>query len=265
MLLPRLLDALPAGRVREKVRLILLRRTAARGGWAITRDELGNDFLVDRSHFLGAYLSVSGQYERPTLAFMRGLASQADQFIDIGANFGIYTVPMSKLLATTAYEADPANLQHLRVNLWLNAVNPTVRDVALSNVPGSATFFLSRGTAAGDFGVSNPGTSSLVAHATHHADQPTVVVQTVRLDDDFRSVKGQRLLFKIDVEGHELAVVEGMAETLRDNDCLVVAEVFADHRERWEQLLTGMGYEETSGELDVHYVAYAKAASTFRA
>jgi hypothetical protein len=48
-------------------------------------------------------------------------------------------------------------------------------------------------------------------------------VRAVRLDDALQ-LSGHRIALKIDIEGHELAALEGMKGLLRDNDCFLQVE-----------------------------------------
>jgi hypothetical protein len=54
------------------------------------------------------------------------------------------------------------------------------------------------------------------------------------------------VLVKIDVEGHESQVITGMSRLLRDNDCLVQAEVFDDGVEQFDALLGELGYRKVA-------------------
>lgn len=58
----------------------------------------------------------------------------------------------------------------------------------------------------------------------------TIAVPTYRLDEIAEVVEGPVALVKIDVEGHELPVLQGMAATIRDKRPWVLCEVL--HRDR---------------------------------
>jgi FkbM family methyltransferase len=241
-----------------------MRVIARRGGRALTVDTYGNHILIDRSHFLDAYLLASGSYEGENIDLLLRRAPAADLFIDIGSNFGIFSLPLAKHLPVIAFEPDSRNVGQLRANVWLNDAQVDVRQVALSDREGMALLHLSRDRIEGDFGMANPGTSSLVAHARHHTSAHNEEVPTATLDGAL-GTSGKRLLIKIDVEGHELAVAAGMAQTMAGNDCLILAEVFADHLADWDGLMRSRFYQPLATDAPAqHYCVYAKSDSFAR-
>jgi len=253
----RLIAAVPPGRIREKARLTAMRVAASRGGFVISKDEWGDRYLLDRSHFLDAYVLVDGAYERRNLAVARQSAAESDLFLDIGANFGLYTVPLSRLVPTIAFEPDPHTGSQLRANLWLNNCEADIRQVAVSDRKGMAELFLSRTPREGNFGIKNPGTTSLTWNAEHHG-RDTIQVPTVTLDDEI-AVRGQRILIKVDVEGHEVEVAEGMKRLMANNSCRVLAEVFEVRREEWERTMRAAGYAANrAAPVDDHYMLYER-------
>jgi hypothetical protein len=70
-----------------------------------------------------------------------------------------------------------------------------------------------------------------------------MTVTAVRLDDMLR-LNGENVAIKIDVEGHELAVVEGMRDLLRGNRCLIQAEVYHPRLDEFRAVMDGLGYWE---------------------
>jgi FkbM family methyltransferase len=125
-----------------------------------------------------------------------------DTFVDVGAFIGLYTVAAAKRIGPAgkviAFEPDPANAAALQVHLRLNEVSDRVDIIqaAATDHGGSVAF---------------NGTGGCESHV-----DPASVgkrVKAMRLDD----VSEQRVdLLKIDVEGHEEAVLRGAAKLLRD-------------------------------------------------
>ena len=66
--------------------------------------------------------------------------------------------------------------------------------------------------------------------------------------DDMIAVAGERLLFKVDVEGHETKALAGMARTLRNNSCFLQIETRTRNREIVEATMSAAGYRLT-GEI----------------
>jgi FkbM family methyltransferase len=166
--------------------------------------------------WLGRHVFVRGEYEPGTSLVVKALLQPGDTFVDVGANVGYFTLLGSRTVGPTghvyAFEPVPATRSDLATNLRLNdATNVTVFEHALSNSPGQATFSVGP--------VDHRGTSSLRS-LTNSTEQITVA--TARLDD-LLSVQGKVSLIKIDVEGAELLVLEGMTTCLgRDRPDLII-------------------------------------------
>lgn len=156
--------------------------------------------------------------------------------IDVGANRGLYTFPMSaRSRHVWAYEPNP----------WVSALlargapkNVTVRNVAVSDTPGEVALRVP---------VRKDGS---LAHnqgsIERYAESGTVeaVVPAVRLDDEGLENVG---FIKIDAEDHEIPVVRGArALIMRDRPNMLIEVLgFADNA-RWQPLydeLKSLGYE----------------------
>ena len=46
----------------------------------------------------------------------------------------------------------------------------------------------------------------------------------LKVGDELLNYKNEKLCIKIDVEGHELSVLKGLAKNLKENKCLVLVE-----------------------------------------
>ncbi len=154
--------------------------------------------------FRGSEHQMSGAFEADEIAYVRERLAGCDVFVDVGANYGLYTcVARSTGVPAIAIEPFWANLRLLYRNLADNGWHDTlVYPVALGDAPGLLTLFGS-GTGA-----------SLIAGWAGAVQQTTVAVHT--LDSLLRGadVLGKRLLIKMDVEGAEHMVLSGAAATL---------------------------------------------------
>jgi len=132
---------------------------------------------------------------------------------DVGAAVGTYSVVAANAGAqVVAFEPVASNYQRLRENAGLNDVGDRIthHGVALSDATGTATFHLS-----GDE----------IGEGTHriNADGKTSVA-TMRGD----AVDPAPDIIKIDVEGHEAAVLDGLGDHL-DGARTVLVEVHDQH------------------------------------
>lgn len=155
----------------------------------------------------------SGNGEFPMLkSFMAHLDSD-DCFYDIGAGFGLYSVFLSKSIGEKgriiAFEPQLDVYGRLLENLRLNEIhNVQAFRVALSDSAGEGAIQTHDGSAGRI--VSEGGRSPLPREHIH-------IVQ----GDDFISRQALSLpkLVKIDVEGHEYAVIKGLTRTLAQPCC----------------------------------------------
>jgi len=76
--------------------------------------------------YVGKCLELYGQYSEGEVALMRMLLRQGDTVIDVGANIGALTVPMSQLVGDKgriyAIESDAETFNVLCANLALNGI-----------------------------------------------------------------------------------------------------------------------------------------------
>jgi hypothetical protein len=78
---------------------------------------------------IGKCFELYGQYSESEVALMRGLLREGSTVIDIGANIGDLTLPMSQIVGGTgkviAIESHPHNFNILCANLALNEIQNT--------------------------------------------------------------------------------------------------------------------------------------------
>lgn len=150
-----------------------------------------------------------------------------DTMIDIGANVGAHTLLAAHLVGRTgsvvAIEASPAIFQRLLANLRLNdAVQVHAVNVAVSDKPGRLPVFLADD---GNLGA----TTTLGSEATLIGATPETEVDAQPLPDivTVAQLRVARLI-KIDVEGAEWRVLQGMRDVLAQGlaeDCIVLVEI----------------------------------------
>ena len=133
--------------------------------------------------------------------------------VDAGANKGVYTYWLERLSAHVhAYEPNPKMFDVLKRGVGPKA---TVHHAALSDQAGSFALRIPK-TARGTY--SNQGGS--LNHQKVGDSYGEVTVQTRRLDDEPLTNIG---FLKIDVEGHEMAVLDGALATIgRDRPTLLI-------------------------------------------
>jgi mycofactocin system glycosyltransferase len=174
--------------------------------------------------------------ERPVLADLLGRLRGDDVLLDVGANVGLYSCLAGRALGdgrVLAVEPHPANADRLRENLARNGVAARVVPRALGasegpgrlltdgDEPGTGSHALAVGDRS-DGDDASPSSSRGGAAAAADGIAVPVVAGDALLDRE-----GVRpTVLKVDVEGAERAVLDGLRETLADPACrLVYCEV----------------------------------------
>jgi FkbM family methyltransferase len=149
-----------------------------------------------------------GLAEYEDMAFTLHLLRPGDQFIDVGANAGTYTVLASGVAGafTDAFETIPPTADRLEYNVLVNALGSfvTVHRVGIGSCPGRLRFAVAEDTV------------NRVASEDRLAEE--FPVETL---DRMLSRKAPTLI-KIDVEGYEPEVLAGAAAVLKSKSLLAL-------------------------------------------
>ena len=207
----------------------------------------GARWMLDPTDWLDWKIIIDQPYEVKQLRRFTQMAEAArpTRFFDIGANWGLYTVLMGKAfpqMELHCFEPVRATRMRLALNLALNQMTDRVAThaVAASDAAGEAEIEISPGSLC---------ISSLSASEEERAERNFTMSEMVMLKrfDDIIEVTGERLLFKIDVEGHEVAALAGMPRTLAQNDCFLQVETRARNHDAVLSLMQGAGYSQVDG------------------
>jgi FkbM family methyltransferase len=158
-----------------------------------------------------------GLAEYEDMAFTLHLLRSGDQFIDVGANAGTYTVLASGVAGafTDAFEPIPSTAARLEYNVIVNALGNlvTVHRVGIGSCPGALRFAVAEDTV------------NHVASEDEAAEE--FPVETL---DRMLSHKAPTLI-KIDVEGFEPEVLAGAKDVLKSKSLLaLIVEINSSYR-----------------------------------
>jgi len=180
---------------------------------------------------IGFLVRASGlaSYESPTPAIFAGLVGEAEgAVLDIGANTGIYTLlaaAASPAARVCAFEPVAQARELLHANLALNpdlASRIVVECRALSRVCATLPFF----ETINDRGFVSTSSSLELGHAMQIGEHVRRDVTTETLDGwAAANGAGPIRLVKMDVEGHEHAVLEGGRRVIGRHRPFIVAEM----------------------------------------
>nr|WP_307856811.1 FkbM family methyltransferase [Mycolicibacter acidiphilus] len=186
---------------------------------------------------------------KPELQLVTSLCDPSRISVDVGAAVGEFCVAMLRSSRSViAFEPRPAQARALKAMFDAVGVRADVKAMALSDHPGTTAMRVVE---------SDPGRSTIEASNTladaQHSPVATIDVPVLQLDDLHLRDVG---FVKIDVEGHELAVLHGAAETLRRNRPALLIEAEERHHPnavaeitRWLGGLNYTGHFDIKGTL----------------
>lgn len=208
-----------------------------------TRTSDGVLMKVFPNDLIGRHIYLTGQFDRTIAEVLLAHARPNDCFLDIGANIGyVSTVLLSKVsgLKVAAVEPQPRCVALLQENLRTGGNGRAITiQAAMSDGPGTARMTQTPGNTGGCF-ISESGIGGV----------SDLEVNLVTADMVLQKAGWDHVdLMKIDVEGHEMAVIRSLLPILRQQKTRAVA--FECHRisEVQEQggeinkLLKQVGYE----------------------
>lgn len=170
-----------------------------------------------------AVLARRSWLHEPEIALLPLLAPRGLTAVDAGANKGVYLHHLCRSFdSVVAFEPLPALAHYLKRAAPRNA---KVHSVALSDHEGEAELSLPAGF--NELGSIEPGHTDATAETGSSAGIEVHRVCTSALDSYGLERVG---LLKIDVEGHELAVLEGARRLIADWRPVVMVEVEERHR-----------------------------------
>ena len=147
---------------------------------------------------------------------------------DIGANLGFFSVLGARLIGPDgghvyAFEPAPDNAAAIRCNAQLNGVsNVSVVAKAVSSRSGSGRLQI----------VDDQSWSKLDRYGEHPDTTSVIEVEMVAIDDFLHDGHiSPPTLVKIDVEGAELEVLQGMRKTIEEHLPAIVCELHGTHQE----------------------------------
>jgi FkbM family methyltransferase len=169
-----------------------------------------------RWHFM--HLAKSVEQE---LKYLDKIVPEGAVTIDVGANCGLYTRKLARL-SKQVYAFEPSH-QMADLLRRTSASNVSVHEIALSDQTGSAELFIPQDDQQLIYGLASlePRLGSSSQHGV------SINVPTARLD----AIVHQDVAFvKIDVEGHELNVLNGAVELLEHSQPVFLVEAEDRHR-----------------------------------
>ena len=209
-----------------------------RGIFKIRGSKMFLDFLdpIDRE------IILYQNYEDEEVSYLINLIKKYSitNFFDIGSNCGYYSMKIvSEVLSVKVFAYEPNQEAYNKFNKTIK-INPEyskrleLKNYGLSNKNSSLKMqFLKK------HGYNQTGGSSVVEGLNYNKEN--TFLGEFKVGDEILNFKNQKLCFKIDVEKHELKVLEGLKNTFKNNKVILLIEIYEKNFIRANYLLNEMG------------------------
>ena len=187
-------------------------------GWrkftATARTSFGSRIECNVEDLIQRYIYYFGEWEPNLTRWIARRLSRGDTFVDVGANIGYFSLLASALVGASgkvvAIEASPDTFVKLTRNLASNsAANVRAVNIAASDREHSLTLFSAYAANSGMMST-NPDWAELYGFKAN-CQIPAAPLATIL---DAREIQSARLI-KIDVEGSEWSVIQGLLPILK--------------------------------------------------
>jgi len=200
-----------------------------------TKFKYSNIILQTRPNTIDFWACLES-YEPDLTYFLRKvLENQKGTFIDVGGHIGRFTTLMAKQRwDVISFEPVKTNYEALKNNLAINECETFAEtyNLGLGNQSSAQTIY---------FNPKEMGEASLIQNNGKTSKDE---IKIVRFDELMKRREFEDLcIVKIDVEGHENNVVEGMSEFIENHRPLLIIELWEEHSQNLILFLKSLGYK----------------------
>jgi FkbM family methyltransferase len=201
----------------------------------------GNKFFIDPTTDIGLELLVTGHFERDAIAQCAKFIRPDGIVVDVGANIGVHTVhfaSFARLGRVICFEPARSTFVQLLQNVK-HLANVIPLNIALSDTTGLQPFFVAADNAYS--GLKDTKREAILLQesvACFRGDEILLaLIQSQRID-----------LVKIDVEGFEMQVLNGMKELIVTHRPVIFCEIFGGQQSNPDpqstvQFCVSLGYD----------------------
>ena len=181
------------------------------------KTKYGDYYWLNKNKYIDNLIIQDGLFEESSTAAVKKIIKKSDIVMDIGANIGYYSVIFSKQVGPKgkvyAFEPLTEYREVLEMNLSANRIkNCIIENNGLSDREQKLILYVND--------------SSATLHPLDENFQRKEKINSITLNSFVRDNKIDKLNFiKIDVDGHEPAVLNGAWETIRKFKTVVLLEI----------------------------------------
>jgi len=192
--------------------------------------------------------------EKDTMELFRRLIRPADTIIEIGGHIGyvsLYFANLANKGSVYVFEPGPNNLPYLKKNVRGKA-NVTVIEKGVGSANATLPFYVDAISGQNNSFKENFEGFLISRAAAYYRDAGLgkIDVDVVRLDDFIAERALSPSFVKIDVEGYELPVIQGMLTALTNIRPMLMVEIQDDRSEIYD-IITNQGYVMFTDQLHV--------------
>ena len=212
-----------------------------RGYFRIENTLMFLDFLdpIDRE------IIIHQKFESEEVSYLLNLMQKNSikQFFDIGANCGYYSVKILNKISDAkviAFEPNKEAYSKLEKTILVNSKftkKIKIENFGLSNQNASLKMkFLKK------HDYNQTGGSSVIENLEFN--DKNFFYANFKIGDEILDFKNQKLCFKIDVERHEVNVIEGLKKTIKNNKSLILIEIYKKNYYQINKILNDLGFNQ---------------------
>jgi len=182
---------------------------------------------LNLSNSIDREIYLKGSYEKDQLNYLYKISKNEniDAFLDIGSYIGYYSLFFRNLKNVHAFEPNKENFQILKINNEINNANIISHNIACSDTSKKSKLWYTDSNKMGGSSIYNENDFELSKYKKKKLKFKTVYLKKL---DDILNFRNKKLLVKIDVERHEINVLKGSIEILKNNKIILQIEVHKD-------------------------------------
>ena len=210
-----------------------------RGYFNINNTKMFLDFLdpIDRE------IILHQEFEKLEINFLikQININKIDYFLDVGANCGYYSLNVAKEVSNIIIRSfEPNNEAYFKFSKSLEKNLNLSKKIKLEKFGLSNKSKKLEMQSKVKFGYVQTGGSGIIND--NKIKDNSIFFGNFKIGDEYIKLINRKIAIKIDVEGHELNVLEGLKQTLKKNKCILQIEIFEKKYALVNNFLSSLGY-----------------------
>ena len=212
--------------------------------------------LLSLSNSIEREIFLTNYYDKDRFEYLDPFVNKYkfEFFFDIGSYIGYYSLYYCHHLEIKniySFEANKINFKKINKNILINNSNIKSYNIALSNYRGEGKIWFNDKNKTGGSSVYDSSDNEITKYNFSEITYENVNLDT--LDSMFSYLRNKKILIKIDVERHELNVLEGSINLLKKNQILMQIEILNSKKKIVFDMLIKNNYHHHFSIDDDHF------------